>query len=93
MTREEFISENTAAQTRERINVFKVIARVEAPSRFFGDSPVVGGENWAGSGYTVAVYPYVNETWEEIADHQFDHDPTPEQAYLHAAIADLWPES
>ena len=23
--------------------------------------------------------PYANETWEELADHQLDHDPTPAQ--------------
>ena len=30
-----------------------------------------------------AVSAYPNETWEEIADHQLDHDPTPAQAARH----------
>ena len=27
--------------------------------------------------------PYPDETWQEFADHQLDHDPTPAQITLH----------
>lgn len=29
---------------------------------------------------------YTNESWEEIADHQLDHDPTPAQLAVRAQI-------
>lgn len=30
-------------------------------------------------------WPFPDETWQEVADHQLDHDPTPAQEALHSS--------
>jgi hypothetical protein len=40
-----------------------------------------GGTLWP-----IRKLPYPNETWEEVADHQLDHDPTPAQITLHERL-------